>query len=150
MRLLASTDLGIKALVYMAAKDGAIVTFAELAGHFGVKPSAFRRPFRPLIDNGVVFSYAGRGGGYRLQKDPNQITLGEVIRLLEGDSALVAWMDPDAGGVVPNPNCSYRFAMERAKKAMLDQLDKFTVGALAANPETLAVLKIARATERSK
>jgi Rrf2 family protein len=42
-----------------------------------------------LKNSGVLFSKRGRGGGYALARDPESITLGEVIRLMDGPLALV-------------------------------------------------------------
>lgn len=38
----------------------------------------------------------GKGGGYKLTRDPSDYTVGEVLRLTEGDLAPVACLQPDA------------------------------------------------------
>ena len=50
MRLLASTDLGVKILLYMAACSKERVTIAEMNQYFQVKPSAYKAPLKSLID----------------------------------------------------------------------------------------------------
>ena len=39
---------------------------------------------------GYLIGHRGKGGGYRLAKDPETITVGEVLRLVEGELAPVA------------------------------------------------------------
>ena len=43
----------------------------------------------PLRRAGLVNSIRGAHGGYRLAKDPSQITLKEIVDVLEGDCSLV-------------------------------------------------------------
>ncbi len=50
----------------------------------------------PLSKAGIVSSSHGKGGGYKLQKDPNVLTVGEVIRVAEGDLAPVACLKCDS------------------------------------------------------
>src|SRR5690606_16140878 len=92
MRLLASTDLGVKILVYMAASSEPQVTVAEMSKTYEVKVTSLKRPLKTLIDHNIVASTTGRAGGYMLRGDPTKLTLGEVIELLEIDLALVPWM----------------------------------------------------------
>ncbi|WP_085033711.1 RrF2 family transcriptional regulator [Ensifer aridi] len=143
MHLLFTTDLGVKALVYMAASQNRIVAVSDLAETFKAKPSAFKRPLKTLIDHEIISSFIGRSGGYLLQRDPSQISLGEAIAMLEQDFGLIPWMEPDEEtGIVRHPNSIYRFAIQHAKTAFLTHLDQYTIADLAADPYTQAALNI--------
>jgi len=143
MRLFASTDLGVRILVYMAASPRPRVTIAEMNECYNVKPAAYKGPLKTLITNDIVHSYTGRGGGYSLKRDPTKLTLGEVINLLEGDFNLVPWIEAaDETGVIQHPNSVYRFALIHAKAAFFKQLDHYSIAEIAADPYTQEALKI--------
>ena len=46
-----------------------------------------------LSKNGVIDGMRGKGGGYRLNRDPKDYTVGEILRLTEGSLAPVACLD---------------------------------------------------------
>lgn len=51
----------------------------------------------PLLTNGgLIEGVHGKGGGYRLVKAPSECTVGEVLRLTEGDLAPVACLECDS------------------------------------------------------
>lgn len=49
-----------------------------------------------LVKNGLVEGVHGKGGGYRLSREPDQCTVGEILRLTEGDLAPVSCLESDA------------------------------------------------------
>lgn len=46
-----------------------------------------------LVKNGLVEGVHGKGGGYRLSREPENYTVGEILRLTEGDLAPVACLE---------------------------------------------------------
>lgn len=142
MHLLFTTDLGVKALVYMAASKEKLISIADMAETFEVKTTAFKRPLKTLNDNDIITSHTGRSGGYSLHRDPSTLSLGEIVAMLEQDFALVPWLEPDENGVVQHPNSIYRFAIEHAKTAFFAHLDNYTIADLAADPFTQVAFNI--------
>ena len=51
--------------------------------------------FRQLRNAGLVEAVKGPGGGYRLSRDPGRITVGDVVRAVEGPVAVVHCALPD-------------------------------------------------------
>lgn len=49
-----------------------------------------------LTKNGIIEGVRGKGGGYRLAKEPSACRLGDILRLTEGDLAPVACLECDA------------------------------------------------------
>ena len=49
-----------------------------------------------LVTQKMVEGIHGRGGGYRLTRDPSEYTVGEILRLTEGDLAPVACLECNA------------------------------------------------------
>jgi Rrf2 family protein len=52
-----------------------------------------------LKNAGLIKSIKGPGGGYVLSEDPGKITIGAILRELEGPVAITSCLDPEAGCV---------------------------------------------------
>jgi len=59
-----------------------------LAGSVNTHAVFLRRVLRRLAEGGLIEAREGRGGGYRLTRPPERITLAEVYRLVEPDGPL--------------------------------------------------------------
>ena len=69
------------------ARGGGALTIEEIAGRAGV-PKRFLEHILLVIKNaGIIGSRRGRVGGYQLIKDPATITLGAVLRIVDGPMA---------------------------------------------------------------
>ncbi|NTA19887.1 RrF2 family transcriptional regulator [Agrobacterium tumefaciens] len=145
MRLLASTDVGVNALIYMAAAlPREVVQGAEIADCFGVVPSALKRPFRILGDAGIVTTKMGRAGGYSWLKEPASVSLREVIQLLETDFEIAPILALDESGNPRHPKATLGFIYERSRIAFLKELERFNFAEIAGDPFTLKALGIDR------
>ena len=56
---------------------------------------------KTLVKNNIVVGLRGKGGGYRLVSEPDQINIGEVLTIMEGSLAPVACL---YDGVAPCSN----------------------------------------------
>jgi Rrf2 family protein len=79
-------DYAVRSALALASShgDGRYVTISEVADRM-----ALPRPFTPqilglLAKAGIAESKAGRGGGYRLSRDPADISILEVVEAAEG------------------------------------------------------------------
>jgi Rrf2 family protein len=61
----------------------------------GISQRYLEQIFQKLKRGGIVGSKRGPSGGYFLNKKPEDITVGEVIRITEGDIAPVLCVDPE-------------------------------------------------------
>ncbi len=84
------TKYGLKALTYLAArKDREPVQIAEIAKHENISQKFLESILLTLRKNGFLGSKKGKGGGYYLIKDPSEIRMTSVMRVLEGPIAMV-------------------------------------------------------------
>ena len=84
------TKYGLKALTYRAAqKDREPVQIAEIARHENISQKFLESILLTLRKNGFLGSKKGKGGGYYLIKDPGEIRMTSVMRVLEGPIAMV-------------------------------------------------------------
>ncbi|MBQ8400272.1 MAG: RrF2 family transcriptional regulator [Clostridia bacterium] len=58
-----------------------------------------------LVKNGYVIGVHGKGGGYRLAKDPKDYKIGDILRLTEGELTPVACLECKDGGCERAENC---------------------------------------------
>ena len=83
MRLTSFTDYGLRMLMRMASAPERAYSTAELAEEFGLSRNHLSKIMQRLSRGGIVETRRGSGGGAMLARLPQDIRLGEVVRLLE-------------------------------------------------------------------
>ncbi len=84
------TKYGIKALSYLAKRtDKSPVQAAEIARNENISPKFLESILLNLRKSGFLGSKKGKGGGYYLIKDPKEVQMKTVIRVLEGPIAML-------------------------------------------------------------
>lgn len=87
-----------------------------------------------LKGRGLLESRLGRKGGYRLARPPSAITIGSIIRTLEGPLAPLPCASETAfkacDECVDVENCGTRIIMRRVRDAISDVLDRTTLAEL--------------------
>ena len=81
---------GIKALIYLGKKYGdQPVQIMRIATEEHIPKKFLEQILLELRNAGLLYSIKGAKGGYSLNKDPKDIRLTQVIRLLDGPIALL-------------------------------------------------------------
>jgi Rrf2 family protein len=87
-----------------------------------------------LKRHGLLESKKGKGGGYLLSRPPSTITLGSVIRMIEGPLAPLPCASETAFRACPEckdiETCGIRIVMRQVRDAMVSVLDKTTLADL--------------------
>ncbi|SHJ21962.1 transcriptional regulator, BadM/Rrf2 family [Arenibacter nanhaiticus] len=84
------TKYGLKALTFLATqKDQQPVQISEIAKQENISQKFLESILLTLRKSGVLGSKKGKGGGYYLIKDPADISMTTVMRVLEGPIAMV-------------------------------------------------------------
>ena len=87
----------IRILIDIAEQGGsAFVPMKDVAERQGLSLKYVERIVPALKESGLVDSVHGKGGGYRLTKDPDQYTVWEILSVTEGDLAPVSCLKPGA------------------------------------------------------
>ncbi len=79
---------------------------------------------------GYVIGHRGKGGGYKLAKDPDVITVGEVLRCVEGSLAPVACLDGEHNTCERAAECKTLSMWEDFYKMINEYFDSITIGDL--------------------
>lgn len=144
MRLTAYTDFSLRMLMYLAVKGDGLATIAEVAGAYGISKAHLTKVAHQLGVAGYVGTVRGRGGGLRLARPAAEIRLGDVVRRTEPDMALVPCFAPAPGSCPIVPACGLRGALDEARQAFLDVLDRYSLADLVRRrPELARLLRVA-------
>lgn len=97
----------LRVLVDLAQhREDGFVPMKEVAQRQDISLKYLERILPVLTRNGFVTAVQGKGGGYRLAKAPEDCSLGEVLRLTEGDLAPVACLSRDAAPCPRSSDCA--------------------------------------------
>jgi len=126
MRLTYFTDFALRALMRLAGEPARSFATSEIAAEFGISRNHLAKVVRNLADAGFITTQRGAGGGFTLARPPSSITLGEVVRKLEGE-ALVECFRDDGGACVLTPRCRLKARLAAAREAFMRELDGTTL-----------------------
>lgn len=92
--------LRLMVCVAQRAHDGKM-SLREVAEREGISVKYLEQLARPLVRAGLLASVRGKGGGYRLAKEPADIRAGDVLRAVEGSTSPVACLALEQGQGCP-------------------------------------------------
>ena len=76
--------------------NGGYIPMKEVAQRQEISLKYIERIVPVLTKSGCVEGVHGKGGGYRLTREPDEYPLGEILRATEGDLAPVACLEKGA------------------------------------------------------
>lgn len=85
MQLKASTDYGMRAVLYLAAQEKTCSS-KDIADSMSIPRDYLIQLAQSLRNAGIIEARPGKHGGYRLAKEPRDISLYDVIVALDEDS----------------------------------------------------------------
>ena len=127
MRLAAFTDYGLRVLMRLAGAPDEPWTTARIATEFGIPYNHLTKVVQDLARGGFVATRRGAGGGIRLARPAETITLGEVVRFLEQRYALVECFRTDGGACPLTPACRLKPKLAAAREAFIVELTTTTI-----------------------
>lgn len=125
MHLTRFTDYSLRTLIFLAVRGEKLVSIAEIAHAYGISEHHLDKVVHHLGQVGLAETVRGRRGGIRLARPPEQIRVGEVVRLAEEHMSLI-----DCHGDGPCPIagvCSLEGMLFEGLTAFLSVLDKYTL-----------------------
>jgi Rrf2 family protein len=90
MQITRETDYAIRCILYLSSRTDRIVVVDETSREMAVPKSFLAKILQKLVKAGIVKSFRGVKGGFRLSREPKDITLLDVIEAVEGAIALNA------------------------------------------------------------
>lgn len=128
----------LKATVALAERPGEFQGAAHIAEKIGAPQNYLGKLLQGLVQEGVVFSQKGMGGGFQLARDPEDITLFDVV---EPTDHVTRWegclMGKDACDAT-NP-CALHHQWAAIRESYLRMLKQSTLADIVAHRTTLPV-----------
>jgi Rrf2 family protein len=138
MRLSRRSEYGLRALTDLVRSGPeTTVPLGTLARRNNLPPKFLEQIMATLKHGGIVRTTLGARGGYAMADDPDTISVGRVIRLLDGALAPLSCVSLRYYSKCSCPDeatCSLRDVMLDVRDAMLEILDNQSLAELAARP----------------
>ena len=131
MRLTSFTDYGLRMLMRLASAPDRAFSTADLAEEFQLSRNHLFKIMQKLGRAGLVQTRRGGGGGATLTRAPEEIRLGDVVRLLEEGQALVECLQPDGGDCTIDGCCRLKARLRVAEMAFIENLNRSTLADVA-------------------
>ncbi len=123
---------GLKALLMLAREhDKGPILIADIARSESIPRKFLELILLELKRHGLLLSRKGKGGGYLLAKPPESVTLGRVLRFMDGPIALVPCVSQTAyvkcNDCADEATCGIRIVMKQVRDAASTILDGTTL-----------------------
>src|ERR1700704_4889487 len=140
LRFTKRADYGLMAVHYIAVHDSVgAVSAKRISEEFGIPPELLAKVLQRLAKRRLIVSQNGPKGGYILARHSNEITVGEVVRALEGPISIVSCLDH--GGCPQEQRCNLRRPVQKLQSSINPLPDTMSLAELSKQdtPEVLSI-----------
>lgn len=132
MKLSSRGHYGLMAMTYLAQKaDQGPIPIKMIASAEAIPEQYLEQIFVDLRKAGLVTSVRGARGGYKLGHPPEQINVGQVVKVLEGEIAPVECLHSSEDNTElccsKTDNCTTKVVWEKLRDTMVAVLDDITL-----------------------
>ena len=137
MRITYKGDYALKALLDLALHyDSGVSTIHDIAKRINAPVKFLEQVLLELKNGGYLESRRGKVGGYLLAKSPGQITMGEVVRFIDGPIEPIACVERGYTGCADLYKCVFRSIWSDVGRSAAEIVDNITFEKLAAKTQT--------------
>jgi Rrf2 family protein len=130
MKLSTRSRYGARILVDLARhKDQGPVQIGEISKRQNISVKYLEQLIRPLKQANLVTSVRGPKGGHLLAENPKNISLGQIVRLFEGQTDLVECVSFPKKCPMSD-DCQVRLAWQDATEVLYEKLNATTISDL--------------------
>lgn len=108
-------------------KENGFIALKDIAKRQNVSKKYLEQIVPVLNGAGLLTTNRGNKGGYKLSKEPSEYTVGEILRITEGNVAPVSCLEAEVNACERKDCCQTLFVWEGLYKAVNDYLDSITV-----------------------
>jgi Rrf2 family protein len=136
LRLTKRTDYAVRACLLLAVSPDVPVSSRRIAQRMAVPDRFLPQVLADLARAGIIESTSGKLGGYRLRRDPTELTLLDLIETIEGPSRSEQCVleERPCGG---DPACALHPVWSAAQSAFLQVLAGTTLAEIAVKQWTV-------------
>lgn len=110
--------------------NGKYIPMKEIADRQDVSLKYMTKIMQALTKSGMLDGQHGKGGGYKLNRDPEEYRVGDILRLTEGTLAPVACIDETECKCDRSFECRTRPMWNELDKLISEYLDGITIADL--------------------
>lgn len=130
MEISRTTDYAVRAVLHLAASAGQErVTAEQIARDQGIPRTYVPKVLQALSRAGIVVGSAGRGGGVRLCRTPEDLSVLDIVQAMEGPVTLNRCL-VRPGECPRDKACTVHRVWERAQSDLLETLRHTTIASL--------------------
>lgn len=133
----------LKALIYITEKAGKQVKTKDIAEEARIPKKFLEQILLELKKGRMINSRQGSGGGYYMLRNPKEISLSEVYRLIDGPIALTPCVSQNfyepCDDCTDEATCKIRLALARVREQTLGILEQTSIADLADAPEVISL-----------
>jgi Rrf2 family protein len=138
------TIYAFKALIHLAGvSNSQPVLIADLARDEDIPRKFLEFILLSLRKGGILQSRVGKGGGYTLALPANRISIGAVVRILEGDLSPVQCLSTTnyarCEECQDEASCGIRLTMADVNTALLEVMDRLTLADMVERSENVRI-----------
>ena len=133
MKLSTKGRYGLRAVIDLAlTSENEAVSISSIAARQSLSESYLEQLMGKLRKAGIVKSIRGAQGGYRLGRPPEEISVGDILRALEGDLDPVDCMalKHQEGGCVGQDACVTRYVWQKISDSINETVDGILLSTL--------------------
>ncbi len=139
MQFTTFTDYAFRVLIYLAIDTERRTTIGDIAEIYGMSKNHLMKVVNLLARAEIVEASRGPNGGLILARPPKEITVGEIVRLTEGDFEIVECFGPNNKCII-TPACTLKSILGEALDRFSEVLDAYTIEDLVTNKAQLKAL----------
>ncbi|HIX37021.1 MAG TPA: Rrf2 family transcriptional regulator [Candidatus Blautia pullistercoris] len=131
MKLSTKGRYGLRALIDLAQYgEKEAVSIQSISARQQISDSYLEQLVRKLKKAGLVTSLRGAQGGYRLAKPAEEISVGDVLRALEGSIEAVSCQEGENPSCVGKDLCVARYVWQKVNKSIQETVDSIMISQL--------------------
>lgn len=131
MKLSTKGRYGLRALIDLARYgEQEAVSIQSISARQQISDSYLEQLVRKLKKAGLVISVRGAQGGYRLAKPAEEISVGDVLRALEGSIEAVSCQEGENTRCVGKDLCVARYVWQKVNKSIQETVDSIMISQL--------------------
>ncbi len=140
IRITKQSDYAIVLMTRLANGADALHNAASLASDSQLPAPTVSKILKILARAGLLESHRGVKGGYTLARDPESISVAEIISALEGPIAVTECIEDGPGECSQEPFCAVRGNWQRINLAIRQALEAISLAEMTEPLERLVTL----------
>ncbi|SYZ74110.1 putative HTH-type transcriptional regulator aq_268 [Candidatus Zixiibacteriota bacterium] len=128
MQFTRAEEYGIMGVIYLAEQErDRVVPLSEIAQSQDVPEKFLAKIFQNLTKAGVVRSHRGVKGGFTFAKNPDEVTIREIVEIIQGPYHLIRCLH-EVDCCEKYKECPIRLVLEEAEEKLLEIFNKYNIG----------------------